>query len=380
MKMKKLTNDNPKENSSKNQNNLNPIEYASNEKVNKDTYKSSTEIISMKNNSGRFVFTLNGENEKSEKKTNTKEQIKSEEKTEKTESTKKDIIQKKVTINENVKNKKKEEEKEIGSSSSHKKEKEREHIIHNSNRLKEISLNSISSIDNNIESAKYLNGKNFDSINKLLADIGTIRGRRKSNITNSHFRKNLLNDMVSFSSSHSIFVLKRRNSTFNFRFSRYNSSKNFDSPNGFNIPIILNNLKNINNEKMESTHNNNYNPTQEDSLSLINKLKNLKVSLENEKSFSNLMKNVKLAQNKNKKNKNNNFESGSKNENIQTKNKNNINANNKGSTRSRDINTISTKSTGSKIFYPKVYYINPDSNLHKKTHVSTFFSKLKHEK
>ena len=290
----------------------------------------------MKNNSGRFVFTLNGENEKSEKKTNTKDQIKIEEKT---ENTKKDIIQKKVKINESVKNIKKEEEKEIGFSSSHKKGKEREHIIHNSNRLKQISLNSISSIDNNMESAKYLNGKNFDSINKLLADIGTIRGRRKSNITNSHFRKNLLNDMVSFSSSNSNFVYKRRNSTLNFRFSRYNSSKNFDSPNGFNIPIILNNLKNLNNEKMESTNNNNnYNATQEDSLSLINKLKNLKVSLENEKSFSNLIKNVKLAQNK--KNKNNNLESGSKNENIQSKNKNNINANNKGSTHSHDINTV----------------------------------------
>ena len=290
----------------------------------------------MKNNSGRFVFTLNGENEKSEKKTNTKDQIKIEEKT---ENTKKDIIQKKVKINESVKNIKKEEEKEIGFSSSHKKGKEREHIIHNSNRLKQISLNSISSIDNNMESAKYLNGKNFDSINKLLADIGTIRGRRKSNITNSHFRKNLLNDMVSFSSSNSNFVYKRRNSTLNFRFSRYNSSKNFDSPNGFNIPIILNNLKNLNNEKMESTNNNNnYNATQEDSLSLINKLKNLKVSLENEKSFSNLIKNVKLAQNK--KNKNNNLESGSKNENIQSKNKNNINANNKGSTHSHDINIV----------------------------------------
>ena len=110
----------------------------------------------MKNNSGRFVFTLNGENEKSEKKTNTKDQIKIEEKT---ENTKKDIIQKKVKINESVKNIKKEEEKEIGFSSSHKKGKEREHIIHNSNRLKQISLNSISSIDNNMESAKYLNGK-----------------------------------------------------------------------------------------------------------------------------------------------------------------------------------------------------------------------------
>ena len=52
-----------------------------------------SEIVSMKNNSGRFVFTLNGENEKSEKKTNTKDQIKIEEKT---ENTKKDIIQKKV--------------------------------------------------------------------------------------------------------------------------------------------------------------------------------------------------------------------------------------------------------------------------------------------
>ena len=66
--MKKLTNENSKDNQAQNQNNINPIEDTSNEKANKETYKNSKEIVSMKNNSGRFVFTLNGENEKSEKK------------------------------------------------------------------------------------------------------------------------------------------------------------------------------------------------------------------------------------------------------------------------------------------------------------------------
>ena len=378
--MKKLTNENSKDskdNQAQNQNNINPIEDTSNEKANKETYKNSKEIVSMKNNSGRFVFTLNGENEKSEKKTNNKEQIKSEEKTEKSESTKKDIIQNQVKINKKTKNNKNEEENEIGSSSSYKKEKikDREFIKHNSNRLKEYSLNSISSIDNNMESTKYINLKS-DSINRLLSDIGTIRGRRKSYIISGRFKNQFLNDMVSFSSLNSNFINNRRHSYFNFRYSRYNTTKNITSQDEFNIPITLNKLKNKSNEK---NNNNSYNKAQEDSLSLINKLKNLKVSLENEKSFSNLMKNAKLAQNNiNKKNKNHNLEESHKNENTQQKNKNNTN--NKGSTPSHDNNTLSSRNTGNKIFYPTVYYINPDNNLHKKTHISTFFSKLKHEK
>ena len=89
---------------------MNLIENNSNEKANK---KTSKKIVSMKNNSRRFVFTLNGENEKCEKKTNNKEQLKREEKREKSESTKKDIIQKKRKINKKTKKIKNEEENEM---------------------------------------------------------------------------------------------------------------------------------------------------------------------------------------------------------------------------------------------------------------------------
>ena len=381
IKMKKLTNENKNRNLPQNQNNIKTIEYAYNDKEIKETEKKSKDTVSLKNTSGRFVFTLNGSNEKSDEKTNTKEKVESEEKTEKSKSTKKEMIQEEVKENENTKKKKGEENENVSFSTQKKeKEKEKEHMIHNSNRLKENSLNSISSIDNNIESTKYLNGKNFDSINKLIADIGSRRWRRKSNITSGHFRKNLLNDMISFSSSYSnnIFnnngeIKTRRNSNFHFRFSRCFSTKNIQNQNDFNIPTILNNLKNINNEKTEE----NNNPTQEDSLGLINKLKNLKVSLENEKSFSNILKNIKLVQN-NKNKENENKQQTQRNENIRSRNKNNIN--NRASTRSTDKNTLSTKSTGSNIFYPNVFYINPDTNLHKKIHCSTIFSKLKQEK
>ena len=110
---------------------------------------------------------------------------------------------------------------------------------HNSNRLKEYSLNSISSIDNNMESTKYINLKS-DSINRLLSDIGTIRGRRKSYIISGRFKNQFLNDMVSFSSLNSNFINNRRHSYFNFRYSRYNTTKNITSQDEFNIPITLN--------------------------------------------------------------------------------------------------------------------------------------------
>ena len=372
IKMKQITNENKKDTPFIDQNNLNENEIQSNDKIIKETYKSSKDTVSLKNTSGRFVFTLNGDDEKNEKETKTKEQVESEEKSEKSETTKKEITQEEINENENTK-KKKEEENEIGSLDSHKKEKE--HIIHNSNRIRD-SINSMSSIDNNMESTKYLYGRNFDSINKLIADIGSRRGRRKSNITSGNFRKNLFNDMISFSSSYSNNNLnnnnleRRRYSNFNFRSSRCLLSKVITNQNEFNIPIILNNLKNIKNEITdENTH------TQEDSLGLINKLKNLKVSLENEKSFSNLLNNIILLQKNKNKNNYNLMQSQKNNENIHSRNKNN--PNNKGTLNSHDMNTASTKSTGSNIFYPDVFYINQDNNLHKKTHFSTIFQKLK---
>ena len=336
------------------------IEYIYNDEAIKEE-KHSKKTVSLKSNSGRFVFTLNGDNEKSEKKSKSKEKIESEEKSEKSVSTKKEISQEQMKETQKTK-KKKDEENEIISTSSHKKE----HIIHNSNLQRESSLNSISSVDN-IESTKLIIGKNFDSINKLLADIGSRRWRRKSNITNGHFRKNLLNDMVSFSSSFSNFfnnvVETRRNSNFNFKYPRCNSSLNLKNENDFNIQMSLNNKKNISNEKNEENNKN-----KEDSLEVINKLKNLKVSLENEKSISHILKNINESKNNNKNKKNN-------------KHSRNEKENKKGSVRSRELNTVSTKSTGSNLFYyPNVYYINPDIDSHNKIHISTFFSNFKKEK
>ena len=361
IKMKNINNVAHKKASLTRQNNINNYEYIYNDEAVKEEEKRSKKTVSLKSNSGRFVFTLNGDNEKSQKKSKSKEQIEREEKSEKSESTKKEVLQEQIKKIEKTK-KKKEEENEIISNSSHKKE----HVIHNSNRARESSINSISSIDN-IESTKLVIGKNFDTIHKLLTDIGSRRWRRKSNITNGHFRKNLFNDMVSFSSSFSnLFnnILEtRRNSNFNFKYTRCNSSLNLKNDNVFNIPMTLNNIKNISNEKNEDNNKNN-----EDSLEVINKLKNLKVSLENEKSISNILKNIKES---NKSNNTKKFKTLSRNE----------RENKKGSIRSRELNTVSTKSTGSNIFYyPDVYYINPNIDLHNKTHISTVFSKLKKEK
>ena len=361
IKMKNINPINPKKVSLTQQNTIKNIEYIYNDEAIKEEEKQSKETVSLKSNSGRFVFTLNGDNEKNEKKTESREKRESEEKSEKSVTTKKEIPQEEIKV---IEKNKKEEEKEIVTISSHKKEKE--NIINNSN-VARSSLNSISSVDN-IESTKLIIGKNFDSINKLLADMGSRRWRRKSNITSGHFRKNLLNDMVSFSSSFSNFfnnhVETRRNSNFNFKFSRSNSSLNLKNENDFNIQI--NNIKHSNKEKTE-----NNNKNQEDSLDLINKLKNLRVSLENEKSISNILKNIKQS-NKNKTTKKNNTSEKQPHSRNERENK-------KSSIRSRELNTISTKSTGSNFFYPNVYYINPDNNLHNKTHFSTFFSKLKKE-
>ena len=371
IKMKKLNNDNKKVYSSTRHNNINKLEkiYQDEDIIQNDS-KKSKDTVSLKNNSGRFVFTLNGENDKE---SNSKQQIESEEKSERTLTTKREMTQEEFKINENENEnikKKEEKEKEIGSFSSNKKEKD--HLLHNSNLAREYSINSISSIDNNLESTKYIIGKNFDSLNKLLSDIGPRKRRRQSNITNSRFRKNLLNDMVSFSSSFSnVFnnnLETRRNS--NFKFSRCYSTKNINSPDNFNIPGILNNIKNVN---MEKKNDNNKNKNKEDSLELINKLKNLRVSLENEKSFSNILQSMKL------KNKNKNSKKSNINNNTERIRSRNENIKNKGSISSRDINTVSTKSTGSNIYHPNVYYINQDNNLHKKIHFSTIFSQLKQE-
>ena len=146
--------------------------------------------------------------------------------------------------------------------------------------------------------------------------------------------------------------------------------------------MFLKNLKGLNIEKKdkdiyEKSNNGSSQNSGQDSLSLINKLKNLDLSLENERSFSNVLKNLNKTKKINENNKKKVF--------FKTPNNNNRNHSrniiNKKKftpkTSSHEINTASTKSTTTTFYYPDVYYINFENNLHKKTHVSKFFSKLK---
>ena len=128
--MKKLNNDNKKVYSSTRHNNINKLEkiYQDEDIIQNDS-KKSKDTVSLKNNSGRFVFTLNGENEKE---SNSKQQIESEEKSERTLTTKREMTQEEFKINENENEnikKKEEKEKEIGSFSSNKKINEYNGII-----------------------------------------------------------------------------------------------------------------------------------------------------------------------------------------------------------------------------------------------------------
>ena len=357
------------ERKNKNENNLKNYQIDNND--------NESDNHSIKNISGSLTFKLNSENEKNEEiniLNNQKRLFKINEERE-------DEKQKRVEKEEN----------KINSSSS--KKKEQIEGLHNSNLNKEISLNSISSIDNKNESMKNITSSNYHSINKLISDIDSRLGRRKSNITNSYFKnKGIFNiNEISYSSSQSnnLFnnyhdIYQRRNS--NLMVSRCNSTQNITMyKNNLNTNFIyVNNIKSINDGKVINSEKSNNGSSQnsggQDSLSLINKLKNLNISLENERSYSNILNNLTKANKKIKEKKINNInynfsktpnKSRNHSRNIQKKQKYNTSA------KTNDKNTESTKSTSSNFYYPNVYYINNENNLHKKTHISTIFSKLK---
>ena len=145
-----------------------------------------------------------------------------------------------------------------------------------------------------------------------------------------------------------------------------------------------NNLKIINDEK---SNNNSTQNSGGDSLSLINKLKNLNLSLENERANLNLLKNIKISKKKlnninndkignNKGNNNSIFSKTPKVGRIQSRNFDKKKKY-KSKVSSYDVNSASTKSTVGTFNYPDVFYISGENNLHKKIHVSSLFSKLK---
>ena len=134
------------------------------------------------------------------------------------------------------------------------------------------------------------------------------------------------------------------------------------------------NIKNIENEMKE---NNSKSPEINQNSEIItadsdisNKLRNITVSLDNEKTYTCFLKkfNKDKASNNTYKERNN----------ILTLN-NKLNTKSKRSTYSQEMTNGSINSNYENIYYPDVYYINEDNNLHTKTHISMFFTKLKNK-
>ena len=137
------------------------------------------------------------------------------------------------------------------------------------------------------------------------------------------------------------------------------------SPNRKNIiNIKLNNLnkeKNKNVKKNNTTNEMQYNKLNTE-LDTFDKLREINFSLDNEKSLSTYFKRI------NKENAINNLLK-----------ENSRNKSRKSTNNTQEMSFQSTNSNFDNIFYPNVYYINEEENLHTKTHVSMLFTNLKYQ-
>ena len=111
-------------------------------------------------------------------------------------------------------------------------------------------------------------------------------------------------------------------------------------------------------EKYKNEKNTNPNSSESDT---FEKLRDINISLDNEKSLSSYFKRINRENSLNDK------------KNISR------NRNGNSSKYTQEMTVQSTNSNYDNIFYPNVYYINDKNNLHTKTHVSMLFSNLKNQ-
>ena len=205
-------------------------------------------------------------------------------------------------------------------------------------KVNELSFNS----NNNKKSNKNTNSHNLNSMN-----TEKLSENNENNKINENKMKNASKNSLNSDSKQQI------NSKYDYL--------NELSPNRrYIINIKLNHinkeknkLEKINNTLSEINSNNN-----QTEFEAFDKLRDINLSLDNEKSLSAYFKRI------NKENA------------IQENNKNKTK---KSSKYSQEMTIQSTNSNYDNIFYPSVYYINEDCNLHSKTHVSMLFSNLKNQ-
>ena len=261
-------------------------------------------------------------------------------------------------------------------------------VLKNKNKQKKSKESSY-----NLNESKYAENMNSNNSNKIEEE--DINEKEKLNENeenkkgeNDEFKKNMLKNMKS---SESINHLKsNKDSCFNsYKNSQIKSSNNNTFTTATNTYNSFQSLK-INNKKLNYNYlnwndlsfttklkikkrasstkkidsikeniKNNFIKNENTSI-MIYKLKHLNISLDIEKSYINYFKNLSSIQNQ--KNHYKSFSSeyiNNSNNQIENKIENNIKNN---------------------IYYPDVYYINNNNNLHNKIHVSNFFDKLKTHK
>ena len=202
------------------------------------------------------------------------------------------------------------------------------------------------SFNSNSNKLKKINNINSNNINIIRQE------KLNENNNNNEFKNNNINKNIKSDS------IKQLNSRYDYL--------NELSPNRKNIINIK--LNNLNKEKNKNAKKNNIitNEIISDKLNVeadaFDKLKDINFSLDNEKSLSSYFKRI------NKENSINNFLK-----------ENSRNKSRKSTKYTQEMSFQSVNSNFENIFYPNVYYINEEENLHTKTHVSMLFANLKNQ-
>ena len=220
----------------------------------------------------------------------------------------------------------------------------------------------------------FNNKSNEDLSNKEKEKIISINS--KNNKSNRNINSNNLNSFNTekFSEKYENNKINENKNNTSKNSKKSNSKEQLNSKYDYlnelspNRKYIINiKLNNLNKEKNKLERNNNTASEKNSNknitdLDAFEKLRDINFSLDNEKSLSTYFKRI---------NKENNINNALK--------ENSRNRSKKSTKYSQEMTVQSTNSNYDNIFYPNVYYINEDKNLHTKTHVSMLFSNLKNQ-
>ena len=213
--------------------------------------------------------------------------------------------------------------------------------ISNKEKEKKFSFNS----RNNNKSNKNINSNNLNSFNteKLSEKYEINKINENKNNMSKKSKKSNSKDQLNSKYDYLNELSPNRKYIINIKLNNMNKEKNkLEKYN--NTATEMNSSKNITD------------------LDAFEKLRDINFSLDNEKSLSTYFKRI---------NKENNINNAMK--------ENSRNRTKKSSKYSQEMTVQSTNSNYDNIFYPNVYYINEDKNLHTKTHVSILFTNLKNQ-